>query len=219
MACQLLDLLPGEFRGRQGGPRVLSEAVLVCLRRQKCLLFGEFRMLASHRGLAPTSKEVCSHQMPLWTGAAVGGASHAQFSCKVKSTGLCLTVAARSEASLAPRGSPDAQRGGEVCSWKGLGESPGCPPHPPPPRFVLFRGVSWFCAWLASLHIQAFSAAEGKGLSQFSRCRRHWETNMSPWQPQGYLTQQHSQKRFIFLSGEPASAMSAEPTGLLLVCF
>lgn len=128
MACQLLDLLPGEFRGRQGGPRVLSEAVLVCLRRQKCLLFGEFRMLASHRGLAPTSKEVCSHQMPLWTGAAVGGASHAQFSCKVKSTGLCLTVAARSEASLAPRGSPDAQRGGEVCSWKGLGESPGCPP-------------------------------------------------------------------------------------------
>lgn len=129
------------------------------------------------------------------------------------STGLCLTITARSETSLAPRGSPDAQRGGEVCSWKGLGESPGCPPA----LFSFGVCLGFVRGWHPSTSRR--SAAEGKRLSQFSPCRRHWETNMSPWQPQGYLTQQHSQKHFIFLNGQPASAMSAEPTGLLFVCF
>lgn len=61
------------------------------------------------------------------------------------------------------------------------------------------------------------SAAEGKRLSKFSRCRRHWETCLHG---NRRVTSPNSIHRSIFLKNvEQASAMSAEPTGLSFVSF
>lgn len=67
-----------------------------------------------------------------------------------------------------PSGSPNAQRAVRSAAGR-LGESPGCP------LFVPFWGVSWF---VHDSHPSTSrrSTAEGKRLSQFSRCRLHWET-------------------------------------------
>lgn len=134
--------------------------------RQKCLLFGEFRMLAP--GTRSHFKGSVFTPDASLDSAAVGGLSPAQFSCLVNSTGLCLPIPVHSETSLSPVGLL-MLRGRCGLQLEGLGSLPAVP--------SLFP----FGVCLGFVHdshpsTSRRSTAEGKRLSQFSRCRLHWET-------------------------------------------
>ena len=65
------------------------------------------------------------------------------------------------------------------------------------------------------------SAIAERQLSEASWCQRCWKST-SPWQPQGYFTQQHSDvtdhRAIIFFDEEEALAQSTEPRGFCLFC-